>query len=118
MESKDMNTSNIHSGLNQQQIEESRTKHGANILTPPAGIPIWKRFLEKIGDPLILILLIAGALSVGISCYEFFSLGQSGGVFVGPAGLVIASLLAAGLAFAFELKADREFALLNQVNDN
>ncbi len=118
MKSKDTNISNIFSGLNQQQIEESRTKHGTNILTPPAGIPIWKRFLEKFGDPLILILLIAGALSVGVSCYEFFYLGHGAGVFFEPAGIFIAILLATGLAFVFELKADKEFALLNQVNDN
>ena len=105
-------------GLNTQQIEESRAKHGVNVFTPSSKIPWWKRFLEKFGDPLILILLIAGALSVGISCYEFFGLDQGAGVFFEPAGIFIAILLATGLAFVFELKADKEFALLNQVNDN
>ena len=37
---------------------------------------------------------------------------------VEPIGIFIAILRATGLAFIFELKADKEFALLNQVNDD
>ena len=59
-----------------------------------------------------------GALSIGISCYEYFGLGKDAGVFFEPIGIFIAILLATGLAFIFELKADKEFSLLNQVNDD
>ena len=104
-------------GLTAREVEESRLRNGANILTPPAKEPLWKRFLEKFGDPLIIILLIAGALSIGISCYEYWGLDKGAGVFFEPIGIFIAILLATGLAFIFELKADKEFALLNQVND-
>lgn len=62
--------------------------------------------------------MIAGVLSIGISCYEFWGLGQGASVFFEPIGIFIAILLATGLAFIFELKADKEFALLNQVNDD
>ncbi len=61
---------------------------------------------------------MAGALSIGISCYEYFGLGKDAGVFFEPIGIFIAILLATGLAFIFELKADKEFSLLNQVNDD
>ena len=105
-------------GLTDAQVSESRSKYGSNILTPPAKDPLWKQFLEKFGDPLIIILLIAGALSIGISCYEYWGLGKPAGVFFEPLGIFIAILLATGLAFIFELKAHKEFALLNQVNDD
>ena len=105
-------------GLTDAQVSESRSKYGSNILTPPAKDPLWKQFLEKFGDPLIIILLIAGALSIGISCYEYWGLDKDAGVFFEPLGIFIAILLATGLAFIFELKADKEFALLNQVNDD
>ena len=105
-------------GLTDAQVAESRSKHGVNILTPPEKEPLWKRFLGKFSDPLIIILLIAGALSIGISFYEFFALDEGGSVFFEPVGIFIAILLATGLAFIFELKADKEFALLNQVNDD
>ncbi|MDE6341648.1 MAG: calcium-translocating P-type ATPase, PMCA-type [Muribaculaceae bacterium] len=107
-----------YQGLSETQVEESRAQHGVNILTPPDKDPLWKRFLEKFSDPLIIILMIAGALSIGISCYEYWGLGQGAGVFFEPIGIFIAILLATGLAFIFELKADKEFALLNQVNDD
>ncbi|MBD5260605.1 MAG: calcium-translocating P-type ATPase, PMCA-type [Bacteroides sp.] len=107
-----------YAGLTDAQVAESRATHGVNILTPPEKDPLWKRFLEKFSDPLIIILMIAGALSIGISCYEFWGLGKGPGVFFEPVGIFIAILLATGLAFYFELKADKEFALLNQVNDD
>ena len=113
-----MSQKHHYTGLTDAEVLESRKKNGVNILTPPEKDPLWKRFLEKFGDPLIIILMIAGALSIGISCYEFWGLGQGAGVFFEPIGIFIAILLATGLAFIFELKADKEFALLNQVNDD
>ena len=113
-----MSQKNHYTGLTDAEVSASREKNGVNILTPPEKDPLWKRFLEKFGDPLIIILLIAGVLSIGISCYEFWGLGQGAGVFFEPIGIFIAILLATGLAFVFELKADKEFALLNQVNDD
>lgn len=105
-------------GLTDAEVLESLRKNGINILTPPEKDPLWKRFLGKFSDPLIIILMIAGALSIGISCYEYWGLGQGAGVFFEPVGIFIAILLATGLAFIFELKADKEFAMLNQVNDD
>ncbi len=105
-------------GLSEAEVEASRKQHGANVLTPPEKDPLWKQFLEKFSDPLIIILLVAGALSVGISIYEYVGLGQGAEVFFEPVGIFIAILLATGLAFYFEHQADKEFSLLNQVNDD
>ena len=107
-----------YQGLSEAQVAESRRSHGANVMSPPPKDPLWKQFLEKFEDPLIIILLIAGALSIGISCYEYWGLGEGAGVFFEPIGIFIAILLATGLAFYFELRADKEFSLLNQVNDD
>ena len=107
-----------YSGLSDSEVLKSRELHGINILTPPAKVPLWRQFLGKFSDPLIIILLVAGVLSVGISLYEYYGLDEGAGVFFEPVGIFIAILLATGLAFVFELKADREFALLNQVNDD
>ena len=107
-----------YKGLSPQEVEQSRRENGANILTPPAREPLWRQFLRKFSDPLIMILLIAGVLSIGISCYEYWGLGDGLSVFFEPVGIFMAILLATGLAFIFEYKADKEFALLNQVNDD
>ncbi len=105
-------------GLSDSEVLESRTKYGANIITPPKKDPLWLQYLEKFTDPLIIILLIAGALSIGISIYEFFFLDKNFSVFFEPLGIFIAIFLATGLAFYFEFKADNEFSILNKVNDD
>ena len=107
-----------YTGLTDTQVTESRKKNGANILTPPEKIPLWKQFLEKFSDPLIVILMVAGILSIGISFYEYFGLKSEATVFFEPVGIFVAILLATGLAFYFELQAGKEFAILNQVNDD
>lgn len=107
-----------YEGLSEQEVLQSRLKFGENVLTPPAQTPVWKRFVVKFCDPLIVILLVAGVLSIGISFYEYFGLHEGTQVFFEPVGIFIAILLATGLAFFFEEKANRAFSILNQVNDD
>lgn len=105
-------------GLTDAEVVESRRLHGDNILTPPAKEPLWRKFLAKLTDPLIIILLVAAALSIGIAFYEYFGLGHDATAFLEPVGILLAVVLATGLAFIFETKADREFDILNKVNDD
>ena len=123
-----------YTGLSDNEVLRSRLEHGSNVLTPPKRESLWKRFFEKLtgpfghhvkgwhdGDSLIFILEIAAVLSVGISLAEYnewFGLHNPGaGVFFEPVGILMAILIATGISFFFELKADREFSILNQVND-
>ncbi len=107
-----------YKGLSAAEVIKSREDHGVNILTPAQKEPMWKIFLRKFSDPLIIILIVAGVLSVGISFYEYYGLGQGAHVFFEPLGIFIAILLATVLSFYFEQKAEKEFAILNQVNDD
>ena len=112
-----MEIKSSYQGLNEQQAQESRRKYGVNVLTPPEKEPLWRKYVEKLSDPLIIILLIAGFLSVGISLYEDFVLLEGPSVFFEPVGIFVAILLATVLGFYFEGKAAGEIALLNQVDD-
>ena len=112
-----MNQTQPFFGLTDAQVIKSRADHGLNVLTPVDPIPWWKQFLAKFKDRLILILLIAGLLSMGISCYEFFCSDKEVLVFFEPLGIFVAILLATSLSFFFEMKANKEFAVLNEVND-
>lgn len=107
-----------YTGLTDTQVADSRTNFGVNILTPAHKESLWKKLLEKFENPLIIILLVAGLLSIGISFFEFFHLGLPWHVFFEPLGIFVAIILATGVAFIFELKADKEFAILNKVNDD
>lgn len=108
-----------YKGLTAQQVLQSRAQHGQNLLTPPPKTPTWKLYLAKYGDPMIIILLIAWALSVGIAFYNYYSGNAAEGlsVFLEPVGILFAILLSTGLSFYFEQKADREFNVLNAVSN-
>lgn len=105
-------------GLSDSEVAESRAKHGANLLTPVARVSVWRKFLEKFQDPTIIILLVAALLSIGVSVYEVYYHGRGSEAFLEPMGILFAVLLATGLAFYFEQKADKEFTILNKVNDD
>lgn len=107
-----------YKGLTSAEVSESRARSGANVFSPSRRKSPWILFLEKFKDPLIIILLVAAVLSIGIACYEYLSLGMGPAVFFEPAGIIIAILLATGLGFIFEYRANREFDLLNKVNDD
>lgn len=104
-------------GLTDSQVQQSRAEHGANVLTPKERRAAWKLFLDKFREPLIIILLVAGVASIGISIYEYHLDGEFK-VFFEPIGIFAAIFLATGLGFIFERKADKEFNLLNKVSDD
>ena len=113
-----METKQLH-GLTQQQVEESRRLHGENVLTPPEKTSLWKQFLEKFEDPIIQILLVAWVLSMviaGVHCWGPEAKGFS--AFLEPLGILFAILLASCVGFAFEVKANKAFEVLNTVNDD
>ena len=108
----------IHKGLTNEQVEESRKKHGSNILTPPEKESLWSQFLQKFTDPIIRILLIALVLSVGVSLYEFFAHDEGLSVLFEPIGIFVAIMLATCIGFAFEVSANKKFEVLNKVSDD
>lgn len=107
-----------YSGLSDAQVLESRQKFGNNALTAVEGEPLWKQFLEKFSDPIIIILLVALVASFGVSLYEFFAHDSGFRVFLEPIGILFAVFLATGVAFYFEMKANKQFEILNKVNDD
>ena len=127
-----------HTGLTIEQVLESRQKHGANILVAPESDSVLRNLLmrftgpfghcfkhkkgPKIGqpypdaDPLIFVLEIAAVLSILVSCIEYME-ESNFHVFFEPIGIIVAILLAVGLAFYFEFQADKAFSALNEKND-
>lgn len=89
---------------------------GKNKIPEPEKESLWKRYLEKFKDPLIIVLLIALALSCFVSFYEIYQTNNWRLLFE-PVGVLFAILLATGVGFIFEVKADKEFDILNQVKD-
>ena len=97
-------------GLTQQQVAESRQRHGDNIITPPKDDSAWKLFIEKFKDPIIQVLLFAAVLSLAIAFVEKD--------FTESIGIICAIILATCVGFWFEWDAMRRFRRLNRVNDD
>lgn len=90
---------------------------GRNVIPPPVRESLWMGFLKKFTDPIIIILLVVFALSVGVSIYEIMTIGKAWTVLVEPMGILIALLLATGVGFVFEVRAESAFRVLNQRKD-
>ncbi len=112
---------NKHSfqGLTKAQVEESRKTYGDNLLTPPKKVSLWVQFFEKFNDPIIRILLVAWFLSMIIAAVHCWGPeGDGFSAFLEPIGIFFAIILATGVGFAFEAKANKAFDVLNTVNDD
>ena len=114
-----MEQGDLQKGLSSQEVEDSRRKHGTNILTPPKKTSLWIQFLEKFEDPIIRILLFAWVLAMIISAIHCWGPDQKGlEAFIEPVGIFFAIMLASTIGFFFEAKAAKAFEVLNQVNDD
>ena len=114
-----MEQGELHKGLTSQEVEDSRKKHGSNILTPPKKTSLWVQFMEKFEDPIIRILLFAWVLAMIISAIHCWGPDQKGlEAFIEPVGIFFAIMLASTIGFIFEAKAAKAFEVLNQVNDD
>ena len=102
--------SNAGRGLSATEVEESRLRHGANLITPPKDDSVWQLFLDKFRDPIVRILLVAALLSLAIAFID--------GEFTETIGILSAVVLATGVGFLFEWDAMRRFKRLNRVNDD
>ena len=98
--------------------EAVRQGAGKNIIPPPEKEPLWKAYLEKFKDPIIIVLLVVFFLSVCVSVYELIFQGHTIEVLFEPIGVLVALLLATGVGFIFEVKAGKEFEVLNKVKDD
>ena len=75
-------------------------------------------FFGGFEDPLFKILITAFILSMGISIYEFEVNDAGFQTFFEPVGIIIALLLATGVAYLLEKKNEKTFQSLNEVNDD
>ena len=107
----------ISSCLANDSAEVSSGK-GKNIIPPPEKESLWKLYLEKFKDPIIIVLLVVLAFSIIVAAYEIIYMGKSWSVLLEPSGVMTAILLATGVGFIFEVKAEKEFDILNKVKDS
>ena len=96
-------------GLTEDEVVKSRKLHGLNLITPPPETPWWKLYLEKFQDPIIVILLVATAISLVFGIIH--------GDFTESIGIIAAVLIATGVGFWQEFDAKKKFDAMKTDKD-
>lgn len=96
-------------GLTEDEVVKSRKLHGLNLITPPPETPWWKLYLEKFQDPIIVILLVATAISLVFGIIH--------GDFTESIGIIAAVLIATGVGFWQEYDAKKKFDAMKTDKD-
>ena len=96
-------------GLTAREVEQSREKHGENVLTPPRRQSMWRLYLEKYNDPMVRILLVAALVSLVLAFVK--------DDYIETLGIIAAVLLATTVGFYFERDAARKFDVLTQLGE-
>lgn len=102
------------------QVHDSeyvRSQEGQNMIPETQKEPLWRVFLQKFKDPIIIILLVVWALSMLVSVYDMLVMGKSASCLIEPSGIFLAVILATGIGFMLEVNAEKEFKILNKKKD-
>ena len=92
-------------GLNDSQVQESREKYGTNTLTELPRDPLFKKFLNNLSDPMIIILLVALAIQLVL-----FFMGKA--EWFEPVGILVAVLIAGGVSSITEYQQEEKASAL------
>lgn len=108
--------SNITSGLDDAHVASAREKWGENKLKEKKKKTAMQRFLEQFKDAMIIILLIAAAVSTGIVIYEIANGSGNAKEFFEPALIVAIVILNAIMGVVQESKAEKALDALKSMS--
>lgn len=97
-------------GLTQNEAVVKSERDGLNVLTLPKRDPWYVMLFEGFKDPLIIILLVAAAVSLILGCIK--------GEFTEPIGIIVAIAIAVGIGFWNTWSASKKFDLLMTSGDS
>ena len=75
-------------GLNDKEVEESRSKYGSNSIPDSEPTTFWQEFKETFNDPMIRILLVIAVIMIGMFFVGYAEIYE-------PVGTIVAVLLVA-----------------------
>ncbi|OHE97806.1 calcium-translocating P-type ATPase [Colletotrichum orchidophilum] len=106
---------NSKTGLTDDQVIASRTKHGKNVIPEEPPTPIWELILEQFKDQLVIILLGSAAVSFVLALFD----NEEGwSAFVDPAVILTILILNAVVGVSQESSAEKAIAALQEYSAN
>ena len=102
-------------GLKREQVEKNRRDFGKNEITARKKKTVFKRFLEALSEPTLIILEFAWVITLGINVGKFVKNGSCD--VYECAGIFAAILISACLTVFMEGRSEKAFELLGSVYD-
>ncbi len=109
-------SSNVSSGLTNEKASSNGERYGYNRIEKKKRKSFFKRLLEALSEPTLIILEFAWVVTVGVNVGKYFKSGD--GDALECVGILVAILLSAFLTVIMEGRSEKAFALLGAVYDN
>ncbi len=102
-------------GLSEEQIKQSEQAYGKNIISQKRGKGLFRKILDALCDPMIIILEFALIIALGINIGKQIKSGN--GDFLECFGIVFSILISVVLTLIMEGKSQKAFKILNGLYD-
>lgn len=103
-------------GLTSKQAEENREKFGVNSLTKKKGDSLLKRIWDAATEPMLLMLIGAGAIALGVNIFRSVTGGEAD--FLECVGIFAAIFLSVIISVVMEGKSAKAFEALSKISEN
>ncbi len=103
-------------GLSRDEVEESRKLFGANRFSPAKPRSVWKKILDALTEPMILMLLGAAAITLIVNFIRLYTGAQT--EFIECIGIFAAIFLSVGVTVVMEGKSEEAFTALSRINED
>ena len=108
--------SNPHIGLSGFAVTENAQKFGINALEKDKPVPLLRRIINALGEPMIIMLLFAAVVTLGVNIALELTTGESD--FLECIGIFVAITFCVGITVAMEGKSAKAFEALAKINDD
>lgn len=103
-------------GLTEAQALEQRERYGANTFTREKPVSLGRKLCQAAGEPMILMLILAGLITLGVNIARSAAGGQAD--FLECMGIFAAIFLSVVITVVMEGRSAKAFEALNKIGDD